>query len=35
LPPARGYWPAAFNDELIAHDDAFVDALITAVASPK
>jgi hypothetical protein len=25
----HSYWPAAFNGELIDHNDTFVDALIT------
>ena len=25
----HSYWPAAFNDELIDHNDSVVDALIT------
>jgi hypothetical protein len=26
----QSYWPAAFNDDLISHNDAFVAALIAA-----
>lgn len=31
----QSYWPEAFNDELLEHNDTFVDALIAAVRGPS
>ena len=31
----QGYWPKAYSDELIAHNDAFVAALVAAIAAPE
>ena len=31
----QSYWPAAFNDELIEHNDTVVDALITFASKPS
>jgi CubicO group peptidase (beta-lactamase class C family) len=31
----QSYWPHAFNDDLVEHNDTFVDALIAAVRGPS